>query len=71
MPIDKSDLSSRTRVEAKTYELIKPQTISYRDRDHWSRIRLVGLQRVRAAGAIASDEHDNLGHGTGSQACKW
>ena len=60
-------LSSWATVEKKNYEVTKPQTTSLRDRHRWSRIPLVGLQRIRAASRIAGHEHNNVGRGTGSQ----
>jgi hypothetical protein len=61
------------RVEKqKTYEVTKPQTISWRDRHHWSRIVRIGLHRsVGAAGSVSGDDDHNLGrcrHGRSSQA---
>jgi hypothetical protein len=45
--------------KAKIYEITKLQTISCRDRHRRFRLILVGLQRIRAAGAVAGhDDND-------------
>jgi len=55
----------------KTYEVTKPQIVSYWDSHYCSRICFIRLQRIRAAGAIASDEHNHLGYAIGTEAFEW
>src|SRR5207249_9747125 len=66
---DKSVYPRGQRLKSKIYEITKPQTTSSRDRPRRCRIALVGLDRsIGTAGRIPGNDHNNLGHGTGSQA---
>jgi hypothetical protein len=47
------------RLKVKNYEITKPQIISWRNSHHGPGTRVVGLKRVRAAGAIARDDDYN------------
>ena len=68
LPIDRGHVPSRARVEKqKTYEVTKPQIISWRDSHHRSRLALIEFHRcIRAAGAIARDDN----HGANAEACE-
>src|ERR1700741_3489080 len=53
--------------KAKIYEITKLH-ISWHDRHRRSRITLVGLQRICAAGAVAGHDYHDFRHGTDCEA---
>jgi hypothetical protein len=55
-------------LKVKNYEVTKLHTNSWRNLYRWSRVE---LDRIRAAGAIAGHEHNNLGHRRGAEASEW